>query len=594
MELKLNLFVIIVITLLVSGCVNPLIMEEQGHGHQFRSLSLEESEKEAFTKTHFENGLALSGGGIRSAFFSIGVMKGLYDQGLMDDIEVISSVSGGSYANYWFMSTGHHRELESVKAIDEIFPNKKDFNIEACEFSVRGNTVTELSMLAHLSGNAMTYPVSRFTKAISGMSMGELYRCKLERSFGFNGVEGGRGGGFAYPHNLKEEGGIKECRKNDSRSTPINIFQTSVETKKIPYFILNATVQDPVPKTGLFEGVYEFTPLLHGNERYGYHKWEKDSFPLSQLTAISGAAYDPLLEQTIELKHKEGNDIIKRDITLSDGGHSENLGLLALIRRGTKNIISVDAEYDPDFVYQGYFTLKDRLSEWGLTLKNDELDRRKLKSISCRHPGGALMDWCERRADGPPHKGIFKATVLDHNGSLVSNITFIKLSVASEVIPTLRKTCADISPDSNNPNSCYRGELIGPKELETLKKIKISGELGMPSGQNLEALRILKVPADPDIPQDLRRIGDRSTPTKLADQFNSLYESKDLNGGNMNCNNVAPKFDFKSVATEQVLVNLKEHSDFPHRTTNDQNYRQHETYGYMGLGYLYGNLVKWD
>ena len=49
-------------------------------------------------------GLALSGGGIRSAAFSIGVMKALYDSGRMQDIDVISSVSGGSYASYWLFT----------------------------------------------------------------------------------------------------------------------------------------------------------------------------------------------------------------------------------------------------------------------------------------------------------------------------------------------------------------------------------------------------------------------------------------------------------------------------------------------------------
>src|SRR5262245_17588401 len=49
-------------------------------------------------------GLALSGGGLRSAAFSIGAMKALYDAEIMDKIDVISSVSGGGYASYWLYS----------------------------------------------------------------------------------------------------------------------------------------------------------------------------------------------------------------------------------------------------------------------------------------------------------------------------------------------------------------------------------------------------------------------------------------------------------------------------------------------------------
>lgn len=46
-------------------------------------------------------GLAMSGGGLRSATFNVGVMKALYDAGLMGKMDIISSVSGGGYAAYW-------------------------------------------------------------------------------------------------------------------------------------------------------------------------------------------------------------------------------------------------------------------------------------------------------------------------------------------------------------------------------------------------------------------------------------------------------------------------------------------------------------
>jgi predicted acylesterase/phospholipase RssA len=42
--------------------------------------------------------LALSGGGMRSAAFSIGVLAGLHDTGVLRKIDVMSSVFGGSWA----------------------------------------------------------------------------------------------------------------------------------------------------------------------------------------------------------------------------------------------------------------------------------------------------------------------------------------------------------------------------------------------------------------------------------------------------------------------------------------------------------------
>jgi predicted acylesterase/phospholipase RssA len=43
--------------------------------------------------------LALSGGGIRSATFNLGVLQALAETGILADVDYISSVSGGGYIN---------------------------------------------------------------------------------------------------------------------------------------------------------------------------------------------------------------------------------------------------------------------------------------------------------------------------------------------------------------------------------------------------------------------------------------------------------------------------------------------------------------
>lgn len=50
-------------------------------------------------------GLALSGGGVRSASFGIGVLAGLEKQRILRHVDVLSTVSGGGYAGYWFMNS---------------------------------------------------------------------------------------------------------------------------------------------------------------------------------------------------------------------------------------------------------------------------------------------------------------------------------------------------------------------------------------------------------------------------------------------------------------------------------------------------------
>ena len=54
-------------------------------------------------------GLALSGGGIRSATFSLGVLQRLAKNKLLEKIDYLSTVSGGGYIGSsltWFLNSG--------------------------------------------------------------------------------------------------------------------------------------------------------------------------------------------------------------------------------------------------------------------------------------------------------------------------------------------------------------------------------------------------------------------------------------------------------------------------------------------------------
>jgi predicted acylesterase/phospholipase RssA len=58
-------------------------------------------------------GLALSGGGSRAAAFHLGTLRGLRDIGLLDGIDVVSSVSGGSvFAGAWLASRWKGYDLD--------------------------------------------------------------------------------------------------------------------------------------------------------------------------------------------------------------------------------------------------------------------------------------------------------------------------------------------------------------------------------------------------------------------------------------------------------------------------------------------------
>lgn len=58
--------------------------------------------------------LCLSGGGIRSATFGLGVLQGLADRGLLNKFDYLSTVSGGGYVGSWLSAWIHRQGVDKV------------------------------------------------------------------------------------------------------------------------------------------------------------------------------------------------------------------------------------------------------------------------------------------------------------------------------------------------------------------------------------------------------------------------------------------------------------------------------------------------
>jgi hypothetical protein len=185
----------------------------------------------------------------------------------------------------------------------------------------------------------------------------------------------------------------------------------------LPFWIINATAAVDSfgmltePDYRLTERVFEFTPLWFGSDHFGY--WSHDSarsrVSVSKAVSLSGAAVDGqarkgraiklgarllninigayirnpgvhtgsrvlhnVLPVPTYLAHRYRSGNKKKSIYLSDGGHSENLGVFSLIRRGVKVIIVVDAEEDADSCFGAWRDLQHALyREMGITLEMD-------------------------------------------------------------------------------------------------------------------------------------------------------------------------------------------------------------------------------
>jgi hypothetical protein len=205
--------------------------------------------------------------------------------------------------------------------------------------------------------------------------------------------------------------------------------------------------------------VFEFTPLGYGAEYYGYVTGDNPEVSFSKAVSISGAAVDGQadaagafgrfalnvlnlnlgyhinnynLKSSARLLHKilpfplyylDGHyarDIDSTSIYLSDGGHTENLGLYSLIMRGVKNIIVVDAEQDSMGKFEAYEQLKSRLhDEYNLCLTLDKCDLFDVKNTP--------ISILQGKVTGFP-KGIFDDEV---EKEFTIRIQYIKLSIDS-------------------------------------------------------------------------------------------------------------------------------------------------------------------
>src|SRR5436190_3487480 len=254
-------------------------------------------------------GIALSGGGIRSSSFGIGVMKALYDGGQLDQIDAISSVSGGGFAAYWLYGL----DIPGARFGDNAFSDDV-FLKNTCELQTDSNMYSLAKMLKTL-------------------------------------LHGKRAAFADYRANIHRTFGRSNCTLAQKR---MQMFQSDIDDGRVPYIFINTSL-----KTSELYGlanVVEITPANIGNSILGFSSWkpiEGGSMGFASAIATSAAGIEAKLGNAVANFAPYTLNSTKYDktiVSLYDGGGKigtgaggENLAALALIRRGIKNIIIVDA-----------------------------------------------------------------------------------------------------------------------------------------------------------------------------------------------------------------------------------------------------------
>ncbi len=426
-------------------------------------------------------GLALSGGGTRSASFSIGALKALNEAEILQKIDVISSVSGGSYATYWYFSQQFYQDIICSRSSKYCFNDKDIFrqwsesatNLESPNkyrfqhlLEESSNILTHahkpslwndtknilqlgfMSMIQGLSTPIHWLANGVFDTEINITPFFYFYKDGLDRTYGYVPLD------YTMENFANAENAFFFLVKNLD-AVPITFDDIKLfldkrkeNDKKTPYLIINTTARYGrwfnrygSSKRTLQNSTFEFTPwgcyskLIKDNacpkarnpfiKRAGVQKID-----FAKAVTISGAAVDGQfqvvdisgnIEDPYELPiYLSGKNIFElgldianlnlghqvsfpdesiqhnvhtlihkvlpwplyilddallwdknsaTSLYLTDGGHSENLGILSLIKRGVENIIIVDAENDGLSTFSSAKLIEKTLNKFNLCIE---------------------------------------------------------------------------------------------------------------------------------------------------------------------------------------------------------------------------------
>jgi len=288
----------------------------------------------------------MSGGGIRSGAVSLGAIQGIFASHALLNYEFISTVSGGGYPVYGLLDRMLRDEIALRTLLRERSKYIRDVDRQAA-FLGRA-----LRSLAVVTEPTISVAMSWLSRAYG--SAQPIYISNIHLSFT----------GVARP--FFGEQLLQNARDVRRYGFPVPIFGTS------------ASIGPGQPRDDYdyhFEDFFELSPAGSGAPRVGYFQSLGAEITLSQAVAISAAAIDappgnsqlPEIFKVLNIglggnfnaRGKDGN-IVR--FYLADGGFTENLGLLPLLRRRCTEILAFDNSDEHPHPFQAWIKFSTRLA----------------------------------------------------------------------------------------------------------------------------------------------------------------------------------------------------------------------------------------
>ncbi len=309
-------------------------------------------------------GLALSGGGIRSNAFNLGLLSGLHASGALPYVDYLSAVSGGSWAagNYRSMDYQEDYFFNSIDAALKDPASHPDQNP-----LLRGLLFSYAEPVRALQVELLKAPGATLlglaTRLAHDRTIQNVWRAMIRRNF--LGGHGASLGDLAFAHRERpltivnaahdtamtfEEAGDLNARF--SRNFPFEFAPFAVGTLadcgNTSGYCTDEHRRDHTQRCGVFwdpraeRGRRELDRVLAISSswlpgffflqalRLAWLEWDEPGPP-----ARAGASH-------------------RATFQLTDGGHSENLGGLPLLERGVGLLVLADATIDPEYRFSDF------------------------------------------------------------------------------------------------------------------------------------------------------------------------------------------------------------------------------------------------
>uniref|UniRef100_UPI00313E4368 patatin-like phospholipase family protein n=1 Tax=Hydrogenophaga sp. OTU3427 TaxID=3043856 RepID=UPI00313E4368 len=400
-------------------------------------------------------GLALAGGGTKAAVFAHGVLHGLNDAKVLQHVDVISSVSGGSYAAMWYF-TKHLEAQRHGFPVQQIFEDcwaawrlnpatdsKKDDWVEysrifasaskqekqPCKGVTHYEPGDPYRFQSHLirypdlfrteyttiTGDSQDAPVgeslgllgrvlAEFLVGWTGFRTGliDAYQAGIERTWGLNPVPRNAAAGnteskdsWKYTNDNKTATAEFQPRMDATSATFADMRALYKGSNPPPMWVLQSTIGDKAALPNM-DTVFEISPFIQGSSLAAAKRtsnpeeFHPEIQQLPSAVRASAAFADSQGVQPGLLKSlmvgisnnllpssRWGVDITLKDgktARLSDGGGSDNLGLMSLVRRRLDDIIIADSAQDKRGTMQDLCWAQKALKQEELIMTFDDLE----------------------------------------------------------------------------------------------------------------------------------------------------------------------------------------------------------------------------